>query len=81
MSQKCLMLRSHRPPHACGTAAEMEHRFETEVEVGTLGGRYIQPKAKEDKEDLKELMDSHRASTSPQGASQDNGDTVRWSAM
>ncbi|MDA8002762.1 MAG: hypothetical protein MPL62_15885 [Alphaproteobacteria bacterium] len=56
----------------------MEHRFETE-EDGALGGRYIQPKAKEDKEDLKELIDSHRASTSPQGASQDNGDTVRWS--
>ena len=55
----------------------MEHRSETEVD-GALGGRYIQPKTKEDKEDLKELIDSHRASTSPQGTPQDSRDTVRW---
>ena len=53
----------------------MEHRSETEVD-GALGGQYIHPKAKEDKEGLKKMIDSHRDSTSPQGAPQDNG----WSA-
>ena len=28
--------------------SKMENRFETEVEVGTPGGRYIQPKVKEE---------------------------------
>lgn len=57
----------------------MEHRSEIEVD-GALGGRCIQLRVKEDKEDWKELLDSHRASTSPQGAPQDNGDTVKWLA-
>ena len=57
----------------------MEHRCETEVN-GALGGRYIQPKAKKNKEE--ELINSHRDSTSPQGAPQDNGDVDMdgWSA-
>lgn len=55
----------------------MEHRCETEVN-GALGGRYIQPKAKKNKEE--ELINSHRDSTSPQGAPQDNGDMDGWSA-
>ena len=44
--------------------SKVEHSSETE-EDGALGRRYIQLKVKEDKEDLKELIDSHRVSTSP----------------
>ena len=50
--------------------SKMLHISETE-EDGALGGRYMQPKAKDDREDLKELMDNHRASTSPQEAPED----------
>ena len=31
----------------------------------------MQPKAKDDREDLKELIDNHRASTSPQEPQED----------
>ena len=44
--------------------SKVVHRSETE-EDWALGWKYIQLKAKEDKEDTKKLIDSHRASTSP----------------
>jgi hypothetical protein len=52
----------------------MKHRSDTEEE-GALGGRYKQPKAKDEREDLKELIDNHRDSITPEETSQDKVDT------